>query len=519
MAKRTTKSTNNGSALTFQESIEYMMKPLEFLENNRERFRRVLEKKYGKGVDLVEYELKNIEEEARKRGGMEREKVVEIVESSIKAAYKRMFGTDENCFVKIQDDFSRFDVYMKQIVVADDDHADALLEIPLSEAKDLDPNSEVGDEILKPIDPAEFNRIAMMNGKQRCRQETRDFTRNSIFSTWKTKEHKIIIGYINRIDAKSGDVYVDLGSNIEGRLAKSAQIPNELYRKDDKIKCYLDEVRQGERGVDIVLSRTSPDLVKQLFELQVPEIADGQVEIFKVSRKAGYRTKLAVYTNTPEVDPVGACVGVQGARITAVMNELSGEKIDIVPYDPDPKCFIEASLAPAAVSFVRILDKSSRRAVAVVEDSQLAYAIGKSGDNVKLANKLTDWLVDIKTPSQYSSMDIVIEDKEDIERLFNTDEDDKIEESEIIDEQVEEEVVESPAEVTNESAEEEDYYFKDYPFDKAVLDKIEAKGCNSIISFFDMGIEDTASYFGFTEEENENFKNTLQEYFAFEDEE
>lgn len=522
MVKKGTKGTaRTKNVFTFQESIEYMMNPREFFESHRDKFRKILEKRYGKGVDQVEFELKNLEEDAKNRSGMEAEKVIEIVNDFIKAAYKRMYGTDENCYVKVADDFSRFDVYMKQIVVDDDDCADSLLEIPLSDAKKANPDAEVGDEMLIPIDPTEFNRIAMMNGKQRCRQEAREFTKNTIFSTWKSKEHKLVMGEVVRVDAKTGDIYVELGSNVEGRLAKSHQIPNEMYDRGDKIKVYVDEVRQTERGVDIVLSRSSSELVRLLFELQVPEIGDGVVEIFKVSRKAGYRSKVAVYTNTPEIDPVGACVGVQGARITAVMNEISGEKIDIVPYDPDPKLFITASLAPATISFVKILDVNTRRAIAVVEESQLAYAIGRSGDNVRLANKLTDWLVDIKTIEQYGELDIAKEEREDVERLFqNAPENVDAEESDDEESAAEQDVNTAvPSAEESETENGEEYYFNDFDFMPSVLQKIEAKGIKSVNEYFDMGIDNAQSYFGFTEEEAKNFDEIITANFSFEGEE
>lgn len=425
--------------------------------------------------------------------GMSREKVHAMVEDFIKATYKRRYGTDENCYIEIAEDSSSFNVYMKKIVVDDDDCRDTLLEIPLSEAASIDENAEVGDEILLPIDVNNFNRIAVMNGKQRFRQETREYTKNAVYSEFKTKEHQIILGYVVRQDNKTGDVFVELGSGVEGRLAKNAQIPGEIYKKDDKIKCYLEEVRNTDRGVDIVLSRASSEFVRRFFELQVPEISDKVVEIYKVARKAGYRTKLAVYTSSPEVDPVGACVGLRGARIQAVMTELSGEKIDIVPYDPDPKEFIAASLSPATVSFVRIQDYISKKAYAVVEDSQLSYAIGKGGLNVQLANKLTDWLIDIKTQSQYNELDIAKENREDAERLFTEDS---------IDENIE----------NQENEEEgEEILFRDLPFMESVVEKIEAKGITTINDYFEQDVEDPSSYFGFNEEEKENFDKVLSE--------
>lgn len=420
--------------------------------------------------------------------GMSREKVHEMVEDFIKATYKRKYGTDENCYIEIAEDSSSYNVYMKKIVVEDDDCADTLLEIPLSEAKTMDENAEVGDEMLIPIDITNFNRIAVMNGKQRFRQETREYTKNAVYSEFKTKEHQIILGYVVRQDNKTGDVYVELGSGVEGRLAKGAQIPGEIYKKDDKIKCYLEEVRNTDRGVDIVLSRASGEFVKRFFELQVPEISDKVVEIYKVARKAGYRTKLAVYTSSPEIDPVGACVGLRGARIQAVMAELSGEKIDIVPYDPDPKEFIASSLSPATVLFVKIQDYTAKKAYAVVEDSQLSYAIGKGGLNVQLANRLTDWLIDIKTQSQYNELDIAKENREDAERLFAENKDEG-----------------------EEYADEDEILFKDLPFMDSVLEKIEAKGISSINDYFEQDVEDAAAFFGFNEEEKANFEKVLQE--------
>lgn len=516
MARRSTKAPQkNENTLTFQESIEYMMNPREFFESHRDKFRKMLEKRYGRGVDQVEFEMRNLEDDAKNRAGMDSDKVKEIVDGFVKAAYKRMYGTDENCHVIIANDFSRFDVYMKQIVVEDDDCADRLLEIPLTEAKNMNPDAEVGDEMLTPIDPSEFNRIAMMSGKQRCKQETRDFTKNTILSAWKNREHKIVNGEVVRVDYDTNDIYIDFGSNIEGRLTKSHQIPGEMYDRGDKIKVYVEEVRQTERGMDVVLSRTSSDLVRILFELQVPEISDGVVEIFKVSRKAGYRSKVAVYTNTPEVDPVGACVGVQGARITAVMNEISGEKIDIVPYDPDPKLFITASLAPATIQFVKILDTNTRRAIAVVDESQLAYAIGRGGENVRLANKLTDWLVDIKTVEQYSQLDIAKEEREDVERLFqNTDEgtySTEYENSTDKDDEI--------SAVESQDEGDEEYYFEDYAFLPSVIEKVKAKGINSINDYFNADIDDVNTYFGFTPEEEKNFNDIIQSEFSVEDEE
>jgi N utilization substance protein A len=212
-------------------------------------------------------------------------------------------------------------------------------------------------------------------------------------------------------------IYVDLGK-VEGILPKRYQSPRELYHVNDRIKALITEVNKTPAGLQIVLSRTHTDFVKAIFELEVPEVYDKTVEIHKIVREAGYRTKLAVYSNRDDVDPVGACVGLKGVRIQAVIRELEGEKIDILKYDPDPRRFIKNALSPAEVRDVIILDESKHQALAVVSDSQLSLAIGKQGMNVKLANRLVDWNIDVKTDAQFAEMDIASESRRAVSELF-----------------------------------------------------------------------------------------------------
>lgn len=445
--------------------------------------------------------------------GMSREKIHSMIESMIMASYKRKFLTDENCVVDIKDDSSDVNVYMEKKIVQDDDCADTLLEISLTDAKTLDKDAEIGDEILIPVDISNFDRISIMNGKQRFRQDNKEYTKNSVFSEFKSKVGQIVIGYVIRTDSRSSDIYVSLGEKVEGILLKKNQIPGETYSKDDKIKCYIEDVVNTEKGVNIILSRASGEFVKKFFTLQVPEISDKIVEIYRVARKAGYRTKIAVYTSVPDIDPVGSCVGVKGARINAVISELSGEKIDIVPYDPDPAVFIASALSPAQVMFVKIDDAQSKKAYAVVDNSQLSYAIGKGGLNVQLASRLTDWMIDIKTKEQYNELDFVQENKSDVEKLFTHSDDQNIHEDDM-DEQIDQNVVSDD----NSIEDDEEILFSSLPFKEETLKKIQAKGVLTVNEFVELDISTPEEFFEFNDEEKEDFDKVLRENLEFEEE-
>ncbi|MDR2901221.1 MAG: transcription termination factor NusA, partial [Treponema sp.] len=243
---------------------------------------------------------------------------------------------------------------------------------------------------------------------------------DSLYSEYKDKAGEIIIGYYQR--ERNGTIYVDLGK-VEGILPKKFQSPRENYHINERIKALIVEVNKTPAGLQVVLSRTHTEFVRAIFELEVPEIYDKTVEIHKIVREPGYRTKLAVYSTREDVDPVGACVGLKGVRIQSVIRELEGEKIDILKYDPDPRRFIKNALSPAEVKDVIILDEAKHQALAVVGDSQLSLAIGKQGLNVRLANRLADWNVDVKTEEQFEEMDISAESRRAVSELFGDSED------------------------------------------------------------------------------------------------
>ena len=269
------------------------------------------------------------------------------------------------------------------------------------------------------INPKDFDRVAIQSAKQKAKQTLREIQKDTLYSEFKDKVGEMIIGYYQR--ERNGNIYVDLGKT-EGILPKKYQSPREIYRPNDRIKALIYEVNKTPSGLQIILSRTHTDFVRRIFELEVPEIYDRTIEIFNIVREPGYRTKIAVYSNREDVDPVGACVGLKGVRIQAVVRELEGEKIDILRYDPDPRIFVKNALSPAEVTQVIILDEAKKQVLAVVPDDQFALAIGKQGLNVRLANRLVDWNIDVKTETQFSEMDIAVEAKRAVSALFSEEE-------------------------------------------------------------------------------------------------
>jgi len=346
--------------------------------------------------------------------GLSEELIRKTIEDTLVAAYKKRFGTDENAIVRFEEG-GLVSILSKKQVVEHDDVYNPVDEIDLHEARELNRDAEVGDEILVPVDTSEFSRQSVQLAKQTARHSIKEIQKDSLYSEFKDKVGEIIIGYYQR--ERNGDIYVDLGK-VEGRLARKFQSSRETYHLNDRIKALIKEVNKTPSGLQIVLSRTDPDFVRAIFELEVPEVYDKTIEIHKIVREAGFRTKLAVYSNRDDVDPVGACVGLKGVRIQAVIKELEGEKIDILKYDPDPARFIKNALSPAEVRDVIILNEKSRKALAVVSDNLLSLAIGKQGLNVRLANKLTDWMIDVKTESQFAEMDIAAESRRAVSELF-----------------------------------------------------------------------------------------------------
>ncbi len=333
--------------------------------------------------------------------GFSEDSVRQTIENAIKAAYKRTFGTADNCIVKFADDMSDVTVYSRKTIV--DGVYDPVIEMELEEARELSSECEEGDEIDIQIDPHTFDRSAVSTGKQAAHQGLSESFKDNLYSEYKDKVGEIIIGYYQR--EHNGNIYVDLGK-VEGVLPTKYQSPRERYEKNDRIKALIVDLKRTNSGLQLVLSRSDPNFVRSIVELEVPEIYDKTVEIYKIVREAGYRTKIAVLSNKEDVDPVGACVGLKGVRIQNVIRELEGEKIDILRYDPEPTQFIKNALSPAEVSNVYILDEEKKQALAVVPDSQFSLAIGKQGQNVRLANRLCDWNIDVKTEEQAEEMDL-----------------------------------------------------------------------------------------------------------------
>ncbi|HOX19174.1 MAG TPA: transcription termination factor NusA, partial [Spirochaetales bacterium] len=328
--------------------------------------------------------------------GISEELVLKTVEDSLMAAYKKRFGTSENAVVRFKDDYEGVEILARKTIVEELD--DPVLEIELSEAKQWSDEAEVGDILELPIDPREFDLQEVMLAKQTTRQNLREISRDTLYAEYHSKIGEIIIGYYQR--ERNGNIYVDLG-RVEGVLPRKYQSPRETYHPNDRIKAYIVEVNKTKTGPQIVLSRSHAEFVKKILELEVPEIYDGTVDVFKIVREPGYRTKISVYSKREDVDPVGACVGLKGIRIQSIIRELEGEKVDILKYEVDPKRFIRNALSPAEVRDVYILDEAKHVALAVVPESQLSVAIGKQGLNVRLANRLCDWNIDVKTEEQF----------------------------------------------------------------------------------------------------------------------
>lgn len=326
--------------------------------------------------------------------GITKDILFEAIEAALVSAYKRNFNTAANVRVHINRDTGNIKVYTRLQVV--EEVKQPQLEISLEEARRLDPGYEVGDVIEREVTPKNFGRIAAQTAKQVVIQRIREAEREMVYEEFVDRENDIITSIVQRIEQKN--VIVDLG-RTEAVLPPTEQMPNDEYKQGERIKTYITEVRRTTKGPQILISRTHPGLLKRLFELEVPEIYDGTVEIKSVAREAGYRSKVAVFSANKDVDPVGACVGPKGARVQAIVSELRGEKIDIVKWDEDPKVFVANALSPAKVISVQ-LQTEEKLANVVVPDYQLSLAIGKEGQNARLAAKLTGWKIDITSESE-----------------------------------------------------------------------------------------------------------------------
>ena len=334
--------------------------------------------------------LKDLEKEK----GIAVDILLEAIEAALLSAYKRNFGSLQNARVHIDRDTGDFKVYTQRTV--NEQVEDPRLEITLEEAQKINPNYEIGDIVETEVTPRNFGRIAAQTAKQVVVQRIREAERNIIFEEFANREGDIVTGVVQRIEQKN--VFIELGKT-EAILAPTEQIPGEEYRHGERIKTYIIEVRKTTKGPQILVSRTHPGLLKRLFELEVPELHDGVVELKGIAREAGARSKIAVYSRDENVDPVGACVGPKGMRVQNIVNEINGEKIDIIKWNPDPSKFVASSLSPAKVVAVEIWEEEKVARV-IVPDYQLSLAIGKEGQNARLAAKLTGWKIDIKSESQ-----------------------------------------------------------------------------------------------------------------------
>ncbi|MBT9141180.1 MAG: Transcription termination/antitermination protein NusA [Dehalococcoidia bacterium] len=329
-----------------------------------------------------------------KEKGVKKEILFDAIEAALVSAYKRNFNAAANVRVLLNRESGEIKVLTRLVVVAEVFHAQ--LEISLSDAREIDLNYQLGDMVEKEVTPKNFGRIAAQTAKQVVIQRIREAEREMVFDEYIDREEDIITGIVQRIEQKN--IIVDLGK-AEAVLSATEQMPSDEYKQGERIKAYINEVRKTTKGPQIFISRTHPGLLKRLFELEVPEIFDGTVEIKAVAREAGYRSKLAVYSKNRNVDPVGACVGPKGARVQAIVDELRGEKVDIVKWDENPEIFVANALSPAKVVLV-LLQSAQKVANVIVPDYQLSLAIGKEGQNARLAAKLTNWKIDIASESQ-----------------------------------------------------------------------------------------------------------------------
>lgn len=346
-------------------------------------------KEFFAAIDLIE-----------KEKGIPKTYMLEKITQALTSAYKKdPDGAGDNVVVDADEEKGEVRIFIKKDVVEVVDNS--FTEIALDEARLALPQAQLGDVVRIEIKPKNFGRIAAQTARQVIIQGMREAERGMVFDEFTSKEHELLTGIVTRIDPRSGAVNIRIGSggeSTEAFLAVGEQVRGETYREGDHLKVYVVEVRRSAKGPQVLISRTHPGLVKRLFELEVPEIFDGTVEVKSISREAGSRTKLAVWSADPNVDPIGACVGPRGQRVNNVVEELKGEKVDIIKYAEDPAEYVAAALSPADVLGVTVLDEGKSCRV-VVPDDQLSLAIGKEGQNARLAAKLTGYKIDIKPAS------------------------------------------------------------------------------------------------------------------------
>ncbi len=330
-----------------------------------------------------------------KEKGIPQAKVIESLETALTIACKKHFGEASNVIIKLNPEKSTIRVYISKVVVAEVEFPER--EISLEDARQVKKSYKIGDEYLMEIDPRAFGRIAAQNARQVIINNLHQAEKDVTYNQFADKENELLVGVVTRIK-DDGTIFVEIGKNqMEGTLSVQEQIPGEHFQPGDRIKVLVKRVRDGAGGTQVILSRASYVFIRRLFENEVPEIKQEIVQIKNIVREAGFRTKMAVYSNDPEIDAVGACVGNKGARVNAIVEEIGGEKIDIIPWSSEPLEFIANALSPASVIYVFVQgEESAKQATVIVADEKLSLAIGKDGQNARLAAKLTGWKVDVK---------------------------------------------------------------------------------------------------------------------------
>ena len=397
-------------------------------------------------------ELMGALDELEREKNISKETLLDAIEQSLIQAYKNHFGKADNVHVTINRETGDFSVYAdRRVVEYVEDPAE---EVSLVEAQKQNTNAEVGDILKVPVHSDKFGRIATQNAKNVILQKIREEERTVLFDQYHGNEKEVVTGIVQRVVGHN--VSVNLGK-ADAILAENEQVKGETFKPTERIKVYILEVKDTPKGPRILVSRTHPGLVKRLFESEVAEVKDGTVEIKSIAREAGSRTKLAVWSNDPDVDPVGACVGVNGARVSAIVNELRGEKIDIINWDENPAILIENALSPAKVIAV-MADPDEKTALVVVPDYQLSLAIGKEGQNARLAARLTGFKIDIKSETQARESGDFYDYDEDDDEYYEDDEYEESEESatEEISQDSEETAAGEESEETEDAVENED---------------------------------------------------------------
>ncbi len=344
--------------------------------------------------------LKRILDQICRDKGIDRALLVDAIEEAVRSAVRKKYGSRRDIEVQFNEELGEIEVFQYRTVV--EEVVDEETEISLEEARRLDPEVELGDDLGEKMeDIGELGRIAAQSAKQVIIHRMRDAEREVIYEMFRDREGSIVNGIVQRFER--GNMIVNLG-RTDAILPREGQIPKRSFKQGDRIRAYLQEVRQDSRDSQLVLSRTCNEFLVKLFELEVPEIAEGIVKIMGASREPGFRAKIAVSSLESDVDPVGACVGLKGSRVQNVVQELQGERIDIVPWSPDPAKYVYNALAPAEVNFV-IVDEENHSLLVVVPDDQLSLAIGRQGQNVRLASRLMGWRIDVKSQSRYDNLE------------------------------------------------------------------------------------------------------------------